>query len=150
MGAVVKHGQTNSAEYRTWNAMIQRCTNPNRQGYHLYGGRGIKVCDRWRTSFANFLADVGYKPSRLHSLDRYPNKDGDYEPGNVRWATLSEQQRNTSDNHMVTINGRTQCLQAWADESGLSKGIILYRANSGWPSDKMLDPSRRERKDKKK
>lgn len=145
MTFALKHGRIHSTEYHSWQGMIQRCTNPNKQGYNLYGGRGIKVCERWRASFTNFLEDVGTKPSPTHSLDRYPNKDGDYEPGNVRWATPSEQQRNTNDNHMVTINGRTQCIQAWADESGLSKHAILYRSLRGWPPEKILNPSRPRR-----
>ena len=72
--------------------MLQRCNNPNNPAYHNYGGRGIKVCERWY-DFNNFLADVGERPHPDRSLDRYPNNDGHYEPGNVRWAT-AEQQRN--------------------------------------------------------
>lgn len=74
--------------------MIQRCTNPNNAKYSYYGGRGIKVCARWLASFADFLADVGERPSPKLTLDRFPNNDGNYEPGNVRWATWSEQMRN--------------------------------------------------------
>ncbi len=80
-----------SREYRTWSAMIQRCTNPRYDGYRNYGGRGIEVCERWRT-FANFLADMGPRPDGT-SLDRV-NNDGNYEPGNCRWATRSEQNSN--------------------------------------------------------
>jgi len=88
------HGQSRTALYGTWNMMIQRCTNPHVERYPLYGGRGIKVCERWRNDFAAFAADMGPKPSPQHSIDR-TNNDGDYEPGNCRWATRSEQQRNT-------------------------------------------------------
>lgn len=87
-----KHGGCSSAEYRIWSGMIQRCTNPNAPGYENYGGRGIKVCKRW-IEFANFLADMGGKPSPQHSLDR-KNNDGDYELNNCRWATRLEQARN--------------------------------------------------------
>jgi hypothetical protein len=76
----------------SWSAMIQRCTNPKASKFKDYGARGIKVCARWRKSFANFLADVGERPARK-TLDRIKN-EGNYKPGNVRWATPLEQQRN--------------------------------------------------------
>jgi len=80
-------------EFRAWRAMIERCENPNHVGYQYYGGRGIKVSPRWRTSFSNFLLDMGVKPSPKHTLDRYENDD-DYRPGNCRWATYKEQRAN--------------------------------------------------------
>jgi hypothetical protein len=92
-----KHGQgghVRTLEYQSWYAMIQRATNPNNQQFKDYGGRGIKVCERWRNSFAAFFADVGPKPTPKHTLDRYPNNDGNYEPRNVRWATRKEQAQN--------------------------------------------------------
>lgn len=84
-----------SVEYSTWRCMLTRCTNPKVASYKNYGGRGIKVCDRWANSFENFLADMGRRPSAQNSLDRFPNNDGDYEHGNCRWATRTEQGLNT-------------------------------------------------------
>lgn len=81
-------------EYRAWVNMITRCHNPNATRYKDWGGRGIGVCNEWRESYVAFLAYVGRRPSPRHSLDRYPNVNGNYEPGNVRWATRIEQARN--------------------------------------------------------
>ncbi len=90
-----RHGKYLSPVYFAWAAMIQRCHNPNMVHYPRWGGRGIRVCDEWRSSFDAFYAYLGDPPSPKHSLDRYPNNDGNYEPGNVRWATASEQMFNT-------------------------------------------------------
>lgn len=81
-------------EYRAWVNAITRCHNPNATRFKNWGGRGIIVCEEWRNSYPAFLAHVGRRPSPKHSLDRYPNPDGNYEPGNVRWATLIEQANN--------------------------------------------------------
>jgi hypothetical protein len=94
--ANVTHGHARSTGrhplYKTWEGMNRRCTSLNDTAYQRYGDRGIRVCDRWR-DFAAFIADMGEKPSRTHSLDRI-NNDGNYEPGNVRWATPKEQAQN--------------------------------------------------------
>ena len=87
------HGKYGTRVYRIWNAMIQRCTNPNQPHYERYGGRGVTVCDAWRGSFEAFYADMGEPTTDTHSIDRKDNMRG-YEPGNCRWATLSEQRQN--------------------------------------------------------
>jgi hypothetical protein len=86
------HGKSRTPEHRAWRGMLDRCTLPTHISYPYYGGRGITVCERWR-SFANFLADMGPKPTSKHTLDRI-NGNGNYEPSNCRWATWSEQNRN--------------------------------------------------------
>lgn len=88
-------GHRTSPTYNSWCAMIYRCTKPSSKKYPSYGGRGITVCSRWIESFENFLADMGPRPINAHSVDRFPDNDGNYEPGNCRWATATQQARNT-------------------------------------------------------
>jgi len=90
----LKHGMCGTVEYRTWRGMRERCHSKSHMYFKNYGGRGIKVCDRWLSSFDAFFADMGNKPSPSHSIDRI-NNDGDYEPSNCRWATRKEQMKNT-------------------------------------------------------
>jgi hypothetical protein len=132
------HGMTGSPEYRTWGAMLQRCHNPNSDRYADWGGRGVKVCDRWRESFEAFYADVGPRPSPRHSLDRFPDKNGNYEPGNVRWATPREQQQNMRSNRLVEFRGETLCLSEWARRFGMKRGTLRRRLDWGWSAEDAL------------
>lgn len=140
---VERHGHASgkagsSSEYRVWIGMIQRCTNPNASHFDRYGGRGILVCDRWRTSFADFLADVGRRPSLSHTLDRHPNPDGNYEPGNVRWATKKEQGNNRVNNRLLTHDGVALTVSQWADRLGWAVDLIRGRLKLGWPTADIL------------
>jgi hypothetical protein len=137
------HGRTRGrkqpAEYRAWSHVIQRCTNPDNKDFKHYGGRGIQICDRWRKSFEAFLADMGERPSKYHTLDRFPNNDGNYEPGNCRWATQSEQMNNTRVNTLISCDGRTQTLQQWCDEVGISPSLLCQRLGRlKWPVEEAL------------
>jgi hypothetical protein len=127
------HGRSRTPEYCCWQAMIQRCINPHRRGYENYGGRGISVCDRWRTSFENFTADMGPRPPG-HSLDRIDN-DGNYEPGNCRWATNTVQLRNRGNNRLVTFNGETLTISEWAEKLNVHKNTLTNRIDRGWSVD---------------
>lgn len=118
-------------EYKTYMAMLERCYSEGDEYYYRYGGRGIGVCDRWRESFAAFFDDVGPRPGPGYSIDRIDN-DGDYEPSNVRWATAKEQARNTRRNRMLTVDDRTQCVAAWAEERGVRPQMIFKRLSMGW------------------
>ena len=126
-----------SPEYNSWKCMIRRCKNHNAINYKSYGGRGIKVCQRWQT-FENFLVDMGKRPSSQHSLDRV-DMNGDYCPENCRWATRSEQANNTRRNRFITAFGKTQTMQQWADEIGVSRDTLRYRIDRhNWPVEKAL------------
>lgn len=118
----VTHGESGrkiTTEYCSWQQIKNRCLNPNSDVYHLYGGMGIKVHEPWVNSYENFLADVGRAPSRKHTMDRI-NPNGNYEPGNVRWATTKEQGRNKRNTIIVVYRGETKPLITWCEELGLN------------------------------
>ncbi len=126
-----KHGMSETPEHHAWRSMYQRCNNPNNPQYHLYGGRGISVCPRWRESFENFLADMGPRPEANYSVDRIDNDKG-YSPDNCRWANDLEQSNNTRHNRRITFGGETHTLAEWAKITGISKSGLRWRLASGW------------------
>jgi hypothetical protein len=132
-----KHGMSGSPEYRSWSSMVRRCSDPRASGYHRYGGRGIKVCERWVGSFENFFADMGLRPEGT-SLDRI-DVDGNYEPGNCRWASAEQQAQNMSTNVNLTANGKTQSLAAWSRELGVSTNALSYRIRRGMPDEQVIN-----------
>ncbi len=132
----LRHGETNgkrSSEYNLWRTMIQRCEYQKHVSYKFYGARGISVCQRWRTSFENFLADIGRRPSPKHTIER-KDSNGNYEPRNCKWATQVEQQRNRRNNRMISIDGVVACVSEWLEKAvaGVSKELCNYRLKSGW------------------
>jgi hypothetical protein len=135
-----QHGKCDTPEYINWKQMRNRCLNPANGSFPEYGGRGVRVCEQW-DSFAAFLADMGPRPSPTHSIDRFPNRDGNYEPSNCRWATPREQSQNRSSVHLITHNGVTQCIAEWSRQTGIPYGTLYGRLMSGWPADLALAPS---------
>lgn len=119
-----KHGQVNSPTYSTWEHMKGRCLNPKNDQFFRYGGRGITICDRWK-KFENFLADMGERPEGK-SIDRI-NNNGNYEPGNCRWATLTEQANNMRSNRNITYFGKTLSMTQWAKTLGINPVTISGR-----------------------
>lgn len=130
------HGMSGTPEYKTWDSMRQRCTNPRNTHWRHYGGRGITVCDRW-SSFEAFLEDMGRRPSRGLSLDRI-DVNGNYEPGNCRWATAVEQARNQRRSRVLTAFGRTQHIAEWAQQCGLTMEGIARRLRIGLPPEQAV------------
>jgi len=118
-------------EYGSWIQARARTTNPKNPSWALYGGRGIEMCPRWRNSFWAFVEDMAPRPSPDHSLDRIDN-DGNYEPGNVRWATAEEQANNTRSNVFLEHEGRRQTVTQWERERELPIGTIRGRIRLGW------------------
>jgi len=130
--------------FRTWSSMVQRCTNPNVRCFMSYGGKGVSVCERWM-NFWLFVQDVKTRPSKKHTLDRI-DTNGNYEPGNVRWATQKEQLRNQSRNVRIAFGGTEKCVSEWAEETGLSKEVIFSRLRKlGWSVEKTLTTPARKR-----
>jgi len=129
------HGQSRrghrSPEYTSWAAMIQRCTNESADDFRNYGGRGIGVCERWR-SFEPFLADMGRRPSPHHSIDRIDNA-GNYEPSNCRWATMREQALNRRNNRDVEVDGVRMPIKSWCEATGITRSALSQRIGKlGW------------------
>ena len=129
------HGLSDDPAYRCWKDMRSRCNTPTDSDYKDYGGRGIKVCERW-SQFPNFLADMGPRPEGT-SLDRI-DVNGDYEPSNCRWATPKEQARNKRSNRMIEWRGRKQPLSAWCEEVGIEHSKARYRLQKGWTLDSVF------------
>lgn len=125
------HGRAGTRTYNIWCGMKRRCEDARDSNYHKYGGRGISVCGDWSASFEAFVSDMGEAPDGM-SLDRFPDGNGNYEPGNCRWATALQQARNTRRNRHLTINGETKILSEWAKIAGVSAQVFAKRLERGW------------------
>lgn len=141
---MISHGKTGTPEYWAWTAMHSRCRRKNHPHYGSYGGRGIRVCERWG-KFENFLADMGRKPSPEHSLERI-DVNGNYEPGNCRWDTWLAQNRNRRNNCVISYRGEQRPQAEWAEIFGMSRSALNMRLNKyGWPIEKALETPVRKR-----
>jgi hypothetical protein len=141
----ISHGMSKTPTWYSWLAMRRRCYEPSHSGYSQYGGRGIKVCDRWRDSFENFLTDMGYRPDGM-TLDRIDN-DGDYTPTNCRWADANTQARNRKYVKTVTCNGESLTKAEWARRTGVTQALISMRINKlGWDVCKACTTPRRSKR----
>lgn len=134
------HGMSYSTEYKIYRSMITRCYYESHKSYHRYGGRGIRVCDRWlgEDGFINFFQDMGFRPSNDYTLERIDN-DGNYEPGNVKWGTKDEQISNKSSNRLLTLGGKTQTVAQWCIETGITRSSLIGRLDQlGWSVERAL------------
>ena len=133
------HGLTKSPLYFCWYAMIVRCHKTTDPMFAYYGERGITVCDRWRFGedgkhgLQCFLDDMGERPSPEHTIDRFPNNGGNYEPGNCRWATHLQQINNRSNTSSITFDGKTMSLGDWGRHLGFHWRLLYSRLRAGWP-----------------
>jgi hypothetical protein len=131
---------SNTPTYLSWQAMLNRCRNPAADQYPKYGAVGIIVCERWCNSFENFLIDMGLRPSRQHTIDRFPDKNGNYEPYNCRWATWREQQNNRNNNVIVEYHGQQMTLAQAIRCGPVRKSTVMSRIHVlGWDIQRAID-----------
>lgn len=130
------HGMSRTPLYYRWRAMLQRCNNPKHESYSDYGGRGIRVCERWH-QFENFRDDMAASFQEHLEIDRRDN-DGHYCPENCRWATPAQQRRNQRTNHRLTFRGETLPVVDWATRTGLKPNTIITRIRRGWSVERAL------------
>ena len=136
--AFIQTGMSRTPEYTAWIRMRRSCYDTDYKDYRRYGGRGIRVCDEWLRDFLCFLSHIGKRPSPTHSVDRFPNNNGNYEPGNVRWATKIEQGRNRRTCAMLTHGGITLSLVEWSEKLGIPYKLLKSRNRLGWSPERIL------------
>lgn len=143
----IKHGASKrgrtTTEYYSWNGLKRRCLDKTDENFSRYGGRGIRVCERWVHSFENFIEDMGIKPSPNHTIDRIDN-NGNYEPSNCRWATSKQQANNRRNQVVLNFNGKAMGLYGWSEELGIRYATLWKRMNDGLPIEKILTSVKRK------
>jgi hypothetical protein len=130
------HGESKTSLYSLWHTMIDRCECPTAHAYELYGGRGIKVCERWRKSFIDFKNDMGPRPNKL-TIDRI-DSNGNYTPENCRWATRKEQSNNKRNNVVLEFQGQKMNISQWADAMSIPRTRLYSRWKRGWSTEEIL------------
>lgn len=140
-------GQHKHPLFNIWKAMIQRCENPKHTHFGSYGGRGVSICERWRSDFNSFASDMGERPSSEHTVDR-EDPNGNYEPGNCRWAVPVVQSNNRRDqfHNLLQWRGREWTAAEAAREAGISKELLHWRLGRGWPAERALSTPVRGRR----
>ena len=133
---ITKHGEWNNPLFKVWKGIISRCTNPADKRYARYGGRGVKVCERW-LDMHNFISDMSKGYQKGLQIDR-KNNDGNYEPSNCQWATTKQQTRNYSRNVVLEHNGMKMCVVDWAVETGIDAKVLYDRVARGWSASRCL------------
>jgi hypothetical protein len=137
----ITHGMSKTKEYRAWSHMVGRCMNEDDQSYHYYGGRGIKVCDKW-LRFEGFWEDMKEGYSDQLTIDRIDN-NGNYEKNNCRWVSMEEQSKNKRNNKSVTYNGETLIVADWSKRLGGNRSLVSSRINIlGWNIEKAITTPR--------
>lgn len=140
--AKIRHGMSRTRVHNIWCGMLTRCSNPNIKAWGRYGGRGIKVCERWQV-FENFLSDMGQPPTDSHTIER-TNNDGDYEPGNCIWLELPKQAANTRRTRKFQYGDKYLTLQEIAERSGVSRDMLHWRLKRGFTLERAISqPSRK-------
>lgn len=135
-----RHGLSKTPEYFVWHSVKTRCYDPNHIKFEHYGGRGVRVCERWlcKTGFENFIADMGPRPAGKYVIDRV-DTNGDYCPENCKWNTRRESDRNKRNNRRIVYQGRDILIIDLADELGMSRGLLLYRLKSKWSLEEAIN-----------
>lgn len=131
-----KHGMSSLPEYNVWCGIKQRCYYEKHVSFSIYGGRGVRVCERWH-DFANFYADMGPRPSAKHTVERLDSSK-DYSPENCTWVTRAAQSRNTSRTRHISHAGETLCVEDWAKRLGVSAVTLRMRLHRGWSEQEAL------------
>lgn len=139
-----KHGMARSPEFNIWKTIVQRCFNKRRKDYARYGGRGITMHPAWKSDFMAFYRHIGPRPGPRYSVDRWPDNNGSYVPGNVRWATPEEQGNNRRTNRIVRFNNQNKTVTEWARHFGLKPLTVFARLDAGHSIEKaLLTPMRK-------
>ena len=138
------HGESvhagNTAEYRAWRGMLNRCHNPKAQDWARYGGRGVEVCASWRQSYPQFLKDMGRRPSPAYSVERQENDLG-YSASNCAWETIEVQSNNKRSSRFVEHLDERLTVAQWSKRLGLNRGVLLHRLSAGWSLERALTPT---------